>query len=589
MNAYNTDHIVPTYEYKISTQTVISSDHSQYGQIQEIHPLYPEARLPIQSMKISDINTKQTVFEANNSIYVGSPITFGKTGTIQILEEGTESTFQFYFGFYETDNVPNDLNEISLSRRYYVDIHKFLDREKDPTKAYVGVYYMPSSSFESLRDEVNVKCIEYMRIYFNPVSLHYRVEFLFSRPTLVFTNTAFSSWLGFTQQVVQVANINTPYLLEATQKPSNIRCLNICSLPLQNIDFIIQELNRQVSGINTGGLIQMSVQTDFDVQTRQLPDYIDMEVVVDILTEMDLIVNKVDNKFVITHTLGRMFRIRTSTEIEDFLVNYTEFSTNHSIQHTLPFLTIQRRLHFFLDKRQFLCVRTGTSISTEETELTIFGGYLKLKDHTKRTLNGTLNANKNKITFDTGLNDIFGLQKQIISLVDSDGVTVILKKDLENTYIILSYDRNVEEVHTLKLYLKETAFLKGPQVLFFPDDIINRRILNVHCNLMYISSNVRYQLSNISILGNMKFSYFVKIVDFPMKTNWQIYGQDGFKDNIIAKICDGKLVATKNLEFSFPQFIHGFKFILLDEFGKALCCTSGMQIDLELTVGTKKK
>ena len=585
----NDRQFVPTYTYKVSTQSKLNNQ-CDFGQEHEVHPLYPESKLPIQSIKLTDVNAGQTVFQANDCVYVGSPITFNDTGYLNFNTGGATVSIPFYFGYYDNVDIPVDTSEKSLDRRLHVDEHFFLDDVQDPAKNYVGVFYTPCESYEQLLQEINMKIQNFAKCFFSVQDLRFRFEFFFANPDLLFEQTPFSSWLGFTQQTLAVRQIATPYLVNASTKPANMIPLTLHDLPLQNVHSIVEEMNRQVSGILLKETVTLSIETSLAHEHVDLPTYIDEETMAEILRGMDLLVTSTNGKFLLSHKLGQHFRLRTSAGIHEFHVNHTQFSTTHSITHYLPKLSLRRRLRFFLDERDLLHVETSTASFGDDVKVCTFGGYRKIRNGLTFEANGTLNGDKTKITFATSLQGIFGTEKQVFVCRDSSGKELVLRKELGNTYIILSYAGTLTGKLDLDVRIDEEALVIGAQVLYFPDDIVNRRIFNVHQCLHYISTkNLHYQLSSIAVNRTMKFAFFLKVRDFPMKSNWQVLGQghEGFKDNIIAKVYDNKLSASKLLKFSFPSFIHGLKFTVIDEYGKNLCCSSPMQMDFELVVGSK--
>lgn len=589
MNFYSNEPLISTYKYNISCQSKLVQDCNE-GQVQEVHPLYPESKLPIKEFKITGLNTSQTIFETNNFLSAGKPITFNTTGTISFTVANTPIEYKFYFGNYDSVSAPEpvDTNEFSLRRRYFVDEYSFLDTQKDPAKQYVGVYYAPAESYSALCDEINASISEYARCYFSDSDVKFRLEFLFKHADLIFNNTPFSAWLGFTVQSVNVAQIQTPFLVQATSQPSNLRELYLQKLPINNVNVVVSEMTRQLSGVELASTdIELKVETSVGVKSMNLPSHIDRQTIKEALEYLDLLVIVRDITFLLSHKLGKVFRLRTSLSISEFFVNHTGFANTHTLKHNLPELSLQRRLRFFLDDRKLLHVQTTKTSFDADIDLAMFGGYLKLRNGANLALTGTLNADKTKVTLNQDIGSIFGTEKQIVVLKDSAGNEMVARKSLGNEYNVVSYAPSLVGIVTLELYLKETAHIAGPQILYFNDDIMSRRVLNVHQRLHYIyADTLSTQLSSIPVCEEMKFAFYFKLLDFPLKTNWHYFGRQGFLENIVCKVFESKLASSKQLVFPSPSYIHGFKFILVDEYGKKMCCSSPIQVDIELLIGS---
>lgn len=612
--------------------------HHHYGQVHRLHPLHPSCKVTLNSLNLKKIHLNPKSFVINDNIYATKHIDFGRyQDTIQTIspydlfgilkfsinENGNlvDKEYKFPFGLHESFDVM-ELSQKSKERVYKVNdktgqAFNLYDQQGSFLLAFEG-----ASSFEDLADEISEVCASILQCEFDVGRASFKFKFNVASPNITLISTPFSRFLGFKNFDVVINDI--PTTIQGERIPL-LQKLDLRGVNFHNNEALLQKITEQFSGVRLpeGSKIQLITENkqtgedDSVSRFKNLPTYLtksnlkatllSFNTSTDPQNPDDILTVRINESSIsIFSRKGRM-KLRTfdadglPLNISAFAVNSQRYLNNLTLPSSLPYENIGRNLTLNLDSQNNIILKPGP-LSTSMFFLS--GGHLfsSLFNPAEGDFGGT-NTLENEITFQAGLNNgRVTVSPGDISKLDrfSNLNFFDVEFTLESGEVWSGILKNVSTSDTNKIYETRPLFEKtqasirvhvpfehvstSPVALYFPNDILSRHILNVAYQILYIDSQTSVQLNFAPLKDSFKDAFcYVKLIDFPMKTNWNIFtDRYGFMDNIIAK-AGNQMVSTK-VTLNFSSSISNLYFILIDEFGNLVHTNTSVLVDLELDI-----
>lgn len=591
------------YLYNVSIHSRIEkNDH--YSCIHNIHPLFPVSKSQVLGISFKNFNVNPEAFLANNCIRVSEgpdflslfPDQHQVIGTFGITDvENNVYVFEFPFGVFDKtkDTFILDLLDKSIflkNRTQGVDVnHRLYSSYANNDLIYCG---MPQS-INDLVLEINEICSAFFKTCYDEENNSFTLEFFFSKGNIKFHSTNWSTFLGFSSSDLYVENLNYPYLM-TSETPTFFNEVNLKGLNLKNIPAIVSRLTRELSGEYIGKEIKLIVQTAQQRFTITLPEYLSKENLQQILHANAFIVTYDNETISIRHNQSLEFKLRTSTPISAFDVNFTSYNEYHVFPCTLPKVKHKSNLQFSQDAQQRLQVQSLPS-PYALTRTFLSGGYkyLYLPLDQQSSLPSRKLSTTGEYTVNVNICKLSSLparfQQESIQIIDAvvelyEWQGVLKKAGSELQFTLIPPLPVTEDVNNVRFQFPDETLLEHVPVLHFRNDLLSSYILNVKQSLLYLPFQGTQLISRSSLKERIGGILYVKLIDFRMNTHWNLFSETfGFKSDIVARIQNDKTV-SRNITFCFPANLHNIKFILLDEFGQVVQTTRPILTDLEMTI-----
>ena len=529
----------------------------------------PNARTFVRQVDVKDVRCSINDVKAGRKVLITKSLKYNQAeGELRI----DDRTYKLYFGEQDLLDENIESNRIRFKNNEGLLFHS------NENVGEVKTFFIHFKSIQELVDEVNTLNSSAFQIDFNLHTAKFEISFNPQCKQTLFKSTPFSRWLGFSPLDVNITTLDCADVLHS-DVPKFLEQISFQST--DHAHSLFEQLTLQCSGLHIHCTIIFENQHGFKHELT-LNGYYDYENLQEQFQQVNVSLKQTEFHLL---QLNSVVPFKTTVVLDEHNGSYFQFdhfSREHFTYAEVPKISLKKEVLFqFEEKRQELTVQVLPSVNLADTNTFVNGVQILQDSLSERQLDTKY--------FDATVNNLNSLTTTSWPL-----------SSLQNLEVD-AYTPNMQFIS--RCILVRTSNTTASVIPPLPQNlaslkyklVVNRQNVNsTYINLCFVkyanleTLNINYEANRITTFVNPSDSpqqvYFVKLVDFPVYTNWILQSPNNCKySNIWFKYNHlYKSVCSKSLQFTSPHPLNEFCFKIINQKGEFVNNVQDLQIDLIL-------